>query len=273
MDEWTFHDEVKRSPIILPRAALQMARDIAYPTLNITYYLLKIEELAMTAQQFLHMEDSIATKAEMLAEFLFQRQGFKGNAPEYSDPRNSFLNELLERRKGIPISLSVLYIAVARRLNIPATGVAMPGHFIVKVPIEPQSLFFDPYHGGGRLSFADCARLVQFTTLYNGPFKMEWLDSVDNHAILTRMLNNLRLIYMDVQDWNLALRVIRQMQCLQPNSTDLLRELGVVYYRAGNINLAATNLNEYLRLNPESKDAEMIKVGMKEAINQWASQN
>ncbi|MCP5099944.1 MAG: tetratricopeptide repeat protein [Chloroflexi bacterium] len=273
MDEWTFRDEVKLSPIILPRAALQMACDIAYPNLNVPYYLLKIEELAMAAQQYICLENPIATQAEMLAEFLFQREGFSGNTDVYDDPRNSFLNEVIERRQGIPISLSVLYIAVARRLNIQAYGVGMPGHFIVKVPAGAKTVFFDPFNGGGRLSLADCVRLVRLTTSYSGPFQKDWLESVDNPSILTRMLNNLRLIYMEVQDWDYALRVIQQMQYLQPTSTDLLRELGIIHYRSGDINLAARYLNEYLRQEPQAKDAEMIKVGMEKALNHWASQN
>lgn len=274
MNEWTFADEIKCSPLNLPRAALQFAREIAYPTLNVSDYMLKFEDLAPAAQSTMRAGDSIFVKAEILSEFLFQRQGFQGNVKAYGDPQNSFLNNVLERRLGIPISLSVLYMAVARRLQIPAYGVSLPGHFVVMVR-EPdrQPLFFDPFNGGGRLSVHDCVRLVRLTTSYDGPFQKHWLNAVHDEAILTRMLNNLRLIYIETQQWQLAAKTIKLLQLMHPQAHEFLRDLGVVHYQAGAMREAVNYLESYLQHEPNAPDAAAIREGLWEKIDAWVKMN
>ncbi len=274
MNEWTFRDEIRITPLNVPRAALQYARQIAYPTLNIPYYMLKFEELAMAAQATMVMTHSLYEKATRLAEFLFVQEGFEGNDTDYGNPQNSFLNDVLERRLGIPISLSVLYMAVGTRLNIPAQGIGMPGHFIVMVKDgEKRPLFLDPFNEGKQLSENDCTRLIRLTTAYDGSFQKHWLDPVDNKSILTRMLNNLRLIYIEAQQWQSAATTIELLRLLHPQATDFLRDLGVVHYQAGSIQRAVNYLEAYLQQEPNAPDIVTLQEGLRPKIDAWVRLN
>ena len=274
MEEWSFIDELKRRTPNLARAALLFSREIAYPQLDIQHYLAEIRALSVEAEATIPVDVSVHVKAELLAEFLFKGKGFQGNTAVYGDPRNSYLNEVLDRRLGIPITLSVLYVTVANYLQLPAFGVGMPGHFIVAVRSEHgHTSYFDPFHGGGRLSTADCARLVQLTVGYDGPFQEDWLYTVSSRTILTRMLTNLRISYMQHEKWQLATAVLKKLRFLQPHSTELLRDLGVVYFQQGNTPLAAYYLNEYLSKTPDASDRNVIQQGIAQVIDKWARQN
>lgn len=274
MNEWTFRDEIRIAPLNLPRAALQYARQIAYPTLNVPYYMLKFEELAMAAQSAMSHNHSVHEKAIRLAEFLFEQEGFEGNDTEYGDPQNSFLNDVLERHLGIPITLSVLYMTVGARLNIPSYGIGMPGHFIVMVKDrEKRPLFLDPFNEGKQLSESDCTQLIRLTTAYDGPVQKHWLDPVDNKSILTRMLNNLRLIYIETQQWQSAATTIELLRILHPQTPDFLRDLGVVHYQAGSMQHAVNYLEAYLQHDPHAPDAVAIQEGLRERIDAWVRLN
>lgn len=273
MDEWTFSDEIKLQPLNLPRAALLFARELAYPTLHVPAYMLKIEELAQAAQPHVHYSQPVTSQAEMLSEFLFQRAGFRGNADAYYDPRNSYLNDVIERRLGIPITLSLLFIAVAHRLQIPAVGVGMPGHFITAVRAENKAVFFDPFNGGGRLSLTDCARLVRLTTGYRGPFRQEWLQPAPPALILTRMLNNLRHHFVQTQAWPKAIAALERLQQLNPDSAELVRDRGMAHYQAGEMRRAAQYLDAYLQHAPNAPDAANIRAHIRQKLDNWAQQN
>ena len=151
----------------------------------------------------------------------FTQQRFRGNSATYQDPRNSYLNEVIERRLGIPISLSVIYIAIAQDLGLPAHGVGLPGHFIVGIRDNGDEIYIDPFHGGVRLFQADCVQLVREATGISGAFQPEWLKPVSPVVILTRMLNNLRNIYLHQADWTHALAVVERLRLLQPDLPDL----------------------------------------------------
>jgi len=273
MDEWTFQHEIKTSPFNLPLAALLFAREIAYPQLDVAHYMAQLDALSQRAAQHIDGGEPVHIQAELLSEFLFREEGFQGNTAEYEDPRNSYLNEVLDRRLGIPISLSTIYITVAQRLEIPAYGVGMPGHFIVTVRDRNRELFFDPFHGGGRLSETDCARLVQLTVGYQGAFRENWLSPLSPVEILARMLNNLRLVYWQQAMWPKATAVIRHLHMLQPEAAEHIRDLGVAYYRAGDIRQAAHFLNAYLERDPDASDADMIRQGIARPLAEWVLLN
>ncbi|MDX1616053.1 MAG: transglutaminase-like domain-containing protein [Candidatus Promineifilaceae bacterium] len=268
-----FASIIQSQPIDLASAALQLARDVAYPGLQITAYLQRLEELTATARSQVPVSDQLGVQAELLAEHLFLRLGFRGNVESYSDPENSFLNRVLDRRLGIPISLSVLYVLVARRLEIPAFGVALPGHFVVGVQVGEQRYYFDPFHGGGRLSTADCARLVAETTGYQGPLRSEWLAPTEPKYILVRMLNNLRVTYIQRQNWPEALTVLGHLRVLDPEEAEFIRDIGLVHFRRGATVTALHWLERYLAREPEAPDAAAIRRGLKPAIDQWVRMN
>ena len=273
MTNLTFAEMAQRPSPNLPHATLLLAQELAYPQLDIPHYLRQLDDLADRAAKRVQLNDSIAVRAELLSEFLFKEEQFVGNTAVYDDPRNSYLNEVLERRLGIPITLSLLYLAVAERLHLPAFGVGLPGHFIVGVQVRGDTLYFDPFHGGGRLSAADCARLVELTVGYTGAFQAEWLTAVSPHDILARMLNNLRIIFTQQHQWPEAIAVMERMRQIQPENPQHLRELGVIYYQLGEIHRAANLLDQYLQKVPNATDAQTIRQGIADVLNKWASQN
>jgi regulator of sirC expression with transglutaminase-like and TPR domain len=268
-----FQDEITREPINLPRAALVFAREIAYPNLDVGGYMLRIEQLANWAGDLVPRVPHPLILAQALSDFLFQRFGFRGNNTEYSDPRNSFLNEVLDRRLGLPISLSVLYVNIANRLEIPAYGVALPGHFIVGVQNLPREIYLDPFNGGALLTSEECAQLVKSTTGYDGPFQEEWLKPTTAAEILTRMLNNLRIIFMGLEDWPASLSVLEHLRVLNPDAPVYLRDLGLIHHQNGSLRQAIHFYKSYLQHLPEAQDAQPIRYRMQAAAKQLARLN
>jgi regulator of sirC expression with transglutaminase-like and TPR domain len=273
MVEPAFAAELRRRPVRLALAALLLAKGIAYPSLDISLQLSRLDELAVSARSVINPRRPVAVQAELLADHLFQTEGFAGNSADYGNPDNSFLNAVLDRRLGIPISLSVLYVTVALRLGIPARGVGLPGHFIVAVGDEAQDLHFDPFHRGGRLSYVDCQRLVQQTTGYQGPFRPEWLRPLPSPAILIRMLNNLRASYLEREAWPEAERVLEHLRVVEPDVVEHLRDLGLVLYRQGRMRQAALLLQAYLERALDSPDADAIHQGLAGVLAEWARAN
>lgn len=273
MTEITFQDQIKRSPINVIHAALCFAREIAYPELDVEHYLLRIDHLTQAAREQLPPFLPVREQAEALSDFLFIQKRFQGNRADYLDPRNSYINEVIERRLGIPISLSVIYIAIAQDLGIPAQGVGLPGHFIVGIQGSSGDIYLDPFHGGVRLSQTDCTQLVREATGFSGAFQPEWLKPISPTAILTRMLNNLRNIYLQGEDWPRALAVVERLRMLQPNLPDLLRDLGTIYERKGSLRLAVQYYEQYLRQAPQAVDAETVLPRLRGAVQQLSQLN
>ncbi len=275
MSHKTFRDSVRASSNDIPRLALQFARNIAYPRLNIGRYLAQIDELAAAARQLISPLDPILPRATTLSHFLFQEQAFEGNSADYEDPRNSYLNELLDRRLGIPISLSVLYLAVAERVGIPAYGISLPGHFMVGVRDHTQieDLLFDPFHGGQQVSVADCKVLVSQTAGSAVPFQHNWLLPALSLDIVARMLNNLRLIYVQQQQWDKAIAVTEHLRVVQPKMPQLLRDLGLIYYHNDQLRQAAQYLELYLQADSQASDALAIQQALRDIVKGWAQQN
>lgn len=270
MGELTFQDELRRQPLDLLRASLLLARLVAYPQLDLLAYQQQVDELAGQAQRWLTGGLSPRQQGELLSDFLFMEKGFQGNARDYTDPRNSYLNEVLERRLGIPISLSVLYMAIARRLGIPVQGIGLPGHFVVRLGAD---CYLDPYHGGERISSADCAHLVAQSTGSRMPFNPDWLQPISAQAILTRMLNNLRSSYLRLEDWPHAAAVVEHLRLLHPGLADLLHDLGRIYHQQGRLGKAIDCYERYLALAPEASNADLALSQLQAAARSLARRN
>ncbi|HZD55711.1 MAG TPA: transglutaminase-like domain-containing protein [Anaerolineales bacterium] len=273
MTELTFRDEINRNPINIPRAALCFAKEIAYPGLEVGQYLAQLEQLASTARREIPPEASIRERAELLADLLFQEIGFRGNIDAYEDPRNSYLNEVLDQQLGIPISLAVIYVAIAEKLDLPARGVGLPGHFIVSVQDPKGEWYLDPFNGGIRLSVGDCARLVQDTTGFEGAFDMDWLKPSGARSTLARMLNNLKIIYVQQEAWSYAVAVIEHLQMLQPDLPDHLRDLGLIHRQGGSLRQAIYYLERYLLKAGDAEDVEVVRKRLRMAIQELARRN
>ena len=258
-DQLTFLDEISRSHINVPRAALYFARSIAYPILDVDHYLARLDELAETARPQVEACASLPERIEALSDFLFGQLEFTGNHSDYNDPRNSYLNCVLDRKMGIPISLTVMFTAVAQRLGMQSYGIGLPGHFIAGVYQNGSEVLVDPFNSGLRLSVADCARLVRESTGYHGTFQQKWLTPVSPEKLLARMLTNLCQAYIQREDWRSAIPVIQHLLMVQPDTDFHLRDLGYLYLYDGSLRLSAQYLEEYLRRSPGASDFENVK--------------
>ncbi len=201
----------------------------------------------------------VGATEERLAELsrLFSgRWGFRGNREDYYDPRNSFLNDVLERRTGIPITLSLVYIAAGQQAGLELVGVGMPGHFLVGCAGR-NDLYVDAFSNGALLTRADCAaRLREMHP--ETAFRPEFLDPVGPRLILTRMLHNLLEIYLHTERFPKALRTLGLILCLQPGEPEWLRRRAVVHYQLKNYTRAMADLESYLERVPDCPDRDAV---------------
>jgi regulator of sirC expression with transglutaminase-like and TPR domain len=247
--------EIADENIDLIRAALVLART-EYPRLDIEEYATRIEDLARQVASLapdLHPQRTLAA----LNQVLFDRVRLRGNREDYYDPRNSFLNDVLDRGLGIPITLSVLYMEVARRVGFPLAGVGMPGHFLLKhYGVDGQETLIDCFNRGSILSRQECqSRLHE---IYSGEIALrpEFLLPVSRRQILTRMLNNLKTVYLSTRNFRKALAIADLILVIYPRSADDLKQRALLRYSIRMHRLAAEDLDEYLQLSPNASDAD-----------------
>ena len=243
----------------LARAALAIAR-IAYPDLDPAPYLRQLDGLAAAVRPRLHPGGSPEAAAAELAGYLFGECGFRGNQEEYYDPRNSYLNDVLERRTGIPITLSVVLIETGARLGLGIEGVGFPGHFLVRVAGSRGPLLLDPFYGGRPIGERELlARYRTFVGSDAPALPPDALATTGTPAILTRMLRNLLRAYLDQKDHAHALAAADLLLVLVPDSADEVRVRGLLYEHLECFGAALGDFRRYLELAPEAPDAERIR--------------
>jgi regulator of sirC expression with transglutaminase-like and TPR domain len=243
----------------LGRAALAIAES-EYPRLDTTAYLARIDELAIAVTKHLTGAESAPHRSIAALNYvLFQQCAFRGNRDDYFDAKNSFLNEVIDRRIGIPITLSVLYMEVARRIGLPLLGVGFPGHFLVKYLDDREEIVIDPFNGGDIRTPDSLQQLL--AGLYGKPVALspQLLDPVTKRQILRRMLNNLKFVYLRQRDFVKALAALDRMTIAEPNLAEDLRERGQVYLALEYFPQAKADFESYLRLAPDAPDAEKIR--------------
>jgi regulator of sirC expression with transglutaminase-like and TPR domain len=261
----TFHELVTLPDGAVPLAetALLLACE-EYPQLEISPYLDKLDEMAGLVLPKLSSRNSPMDTIETINDVLFGVMGFRGNTENYNDPRNSFFNDVLERRVGIPITLSAVYLEVARRVSFPIVGVGMPGHFLVKYVDREQELFLDPFNNGDVLTRDDCAR--RFTQMFgeSQPFAEQMLAAVSPRQMLFRMLNNLKAIYLKVHAYNKGLGMVDMMLLADPEAIEQYRDRGVLHAQLRHFSAAAKDFERYLKGAPDSKDRAQVEEHLKE---------
>jgi regulator of sirC expression with transglutaminase-like and TPR domain len=271
-----FREMISRPPeqIELAKAALLIALD-EYPALNLTSYLERIGAVArrVSAQLSADPTEHPLEAIECINRQLFKIEGFRGNQDDYYDPRNSFLNEVIDRKTGIPITLSVLYMEIGRRIGLEVEGVGMPGHFIVKCKKGDLDIFVDPFAQGEILLEADCQRKLTQLHGKNFQFRRSYLDVVDHRQILTRMLHNLKGIYWNEQNYAKAVGIIEKILLINPRSASEFRDRGFAHHQLNHLSSAIDDLSRYLELQPGAHDAEEVRKKIKIAARMVAFRN
>ena len=265
-----FKSLVSGSEIDLAGAALAVAR-IEYPDLAPEQWLARLDDLAArsTAAKLTDPRRAL----DRLRGFLFEEAGFRGNADDYYDPRNSCLNDVLDRQLGIPITLSVLVMEVGRRVGIDILGIGLPGHFCVGARLGDELLLLDPFGGGRRLARDEAeaiasravGRQVELTDAHFAP--------TTKAQIVVRMLRNLQGIYARREDWGKALSVIDRLLVLETDAPMHVRDRGTVLVKLGELHRGASEWERYLTRYPQARDAATFKEELRRVRQTLAERN
>jgi regulator of sirC expression with transglutaminase-like and TPR domain len=255
-----FYQEINQPDeyINLAKAALYIAQE-EYPDLDPEEYLNALDTMAAELEERLPRQRYPLKIIDSINQYLYQDLRFAGNKQNYYDPRNSFLNHVIEQRLGIPITLSLIYLEVARRVDFLMVGVGMPGHFLIRPDIEEMEIFVDAFNDGEVMFIQDCQE--RLTQLYQQSviLKPEFLPTVTNRQFLLRMLTNLKIIYLKYKELEKALAAVERILLLFPGEILELRDRGLICYQLGRYPQAINDLEIYLAHLPNAQDAIVIQ--------------
>ena len=244
--------------IPLAEAALLLACE-EYPQLTLAPYLDELDRMAGTVRKRLQGSEAPSEVIGTINRVLFDEYRFRGNTENYYDPRNSFLNDVIDRRVGIPITLSAIYIEVAQRLGVSIEGVGIPGHFVVRYRTPEGEILLDPFNRGSVVTREECRRIVENLDLEIDEGDEGWLRRVSNRQILIRMLNNLKLIYLKAGTFDKALVMVELMVLAEPDADELYRERGLLRLQMRQFKDAARDLEHYLKSREDIEDRSEIE--------------
>lgn len=274
--EWRRIARMRDEDVSLAEGALWIAAG-EYPGLNIDDYLGRLHEMAARLRGRLRADVATAEKLLALNHYLFDELGFSGNSDDFYDPRNSFLNEVIERRVGIPITLGVIYIEIGRRIGLGLHGISFPGHFLVKCALRDGMVVLDPYAGGVSLGVEELQQRLQAA---GSPGKVDdailghLLGAATNKEVLGRMLRNLKGIYIEGGDWLRALSASERVIALAPaDAGEEYRDRGSIYLQLECIRAALGDFGTYLKQCPGAADADAVRAQMAELAPRVARLN
>ncbi len=248
----------EHSDVTLDVAALEIA-SIEFPKLDFNGCVIRLDALAEQVGSRLSSGAALLDFVQATNELLFEVLQFRGNEEQYYDPRNSCLNSVLTRRLGIPITLSVLYMEIGRRLSRNVYGVGLPGHFIVGCEDNASRYWVDPFHSGRILAFADCCALAKQVADVDLRANPALLAPLTKRQILVRMLSNLKAIYLRGESFNKARQVLDLLIHATPEYAEEYRHRGIVHLRQLNHRAAKQDLETYLRLEPNAPEREQVE--------------
>ena len=252
--------------IDLARGALLIALQ-AYPDLDIEHYLQQLDELSKGFYTRYAAADSLPASLANLSQYVFSDLGFRGNRAHYDDPRNSYLNEVLDRRLGIPITLAVVYIELGKRLSFPLAGVNFPHHFLVRSTQGDEPLFVDPFASG---AFVDTESLGERLPVIEGrqlELAAEFIEPASSLHILARMLRNLKRLHFQAREFPTAIRWAEKIAYLQPAEAENYRDLGFLYHYTCDYLKAIEAFSAYLRWAGDAPDAPTIEHNIRVLAN------
>jgi regulator of sirC expression with transglutaminase-like and TPR domain len=266
--------------IDLARACLLIAED-AYPGLDVERYMSEIERMALRVRGQLPQDCGAEERVVALNQFLYGELGYWGNTDDYYDPRNSYLNEVIERKTGIPITLSILYMELGRRVGLPLEGISFPGHFLVRLRMRGGMLVLDPFSGGAPQSEDELRSRVK-RVIPDGvaddlpaaelPLD-QFLEPATNRQILSRVLRNLKGIYRDADKPERMLDVLNRMLLVTPDASAELRDRGYVYQRLECYRAAFKDLSDYAEREPDAPDLDEVRSRLMELSARCARLN
>jgi regulator of sirC expression with transglutaminase-like and TPR domain len=260
LPDWSALADLADDQVPLLGSALLIAHD-EYPDLDAEACNAQVEAHVASLRTELDQIDSNPLKMQAINHRLFNELGYAGNHSEYYDPRNSYMNEVLTRRLGNPISLALVQMEVARRLGVPLDGVSFPGHFLVRLPVDDGVLVMDPFNRGRPLNADELRQRARphYGEEVPDDALMDILSPASARAILIRMLRNLHALYAENADWARAVRCTDRILRLAPDNAEALRDRGLGYSELGHQAGARQDLGRYLQLNPDADDAEAVR--------------
>jgi len=247
----------------LTEAAIAIAQD-NYPRLDLGAVQFELDRLAATLRTRLPDDASLVHRLRSLNHYFYKELGFQGNRNDYYDPDNTYLNRVLERRRGIPISLAILYMEIGEQIGLPLRGVSFPGHFLVKLTVRSGDIYLDPYTGQSLSREELEERLAQFLEARKMEVRADLalipaIQEAPPRDILIRMLRNLKGIYHDRRDFDRLLAVQQRLVILRPEAAEERRDRGLIYAQLECSRAALDDLNYYLKQQPDAAESEEIR--------------
>jgi len=262
VSEWNLF--VNNNNYNLIEKCLKLAQILEYPELNITNEIEKIKELGLKFRDRIVESKNPTYTISLLNEFLFDVERFQGDLDDYYNPKNNFLNYVLDRRTGIPITLCILYTEIAKYANIDLRIVGFPSHVIVKFEEE---MILDPFNRGRLLELEDLQEILYQNYGDSVEFEAEYMNQISEEKILVRMLRNLKNSYMDSFAYDMAIICNKMILGIIPYSIDEIRDMGILEEKLGNYENAIKFLNTYLEKDPNAEDVDYVLELIKEIRN------
>jgi len=259
---------VKNPNFNLIEKCLKFAQILEYPDLDVEEYIQKINRIGISLKESINDVKNPTYLISMLNEHLFENLGFSGDDNDYYNPKHNFLNEVIDKKLGLPITISILYVEVAKFIGLDLKIVGFPSHILVKYNEE---IILDPFHDGNLLDRDDLQGILDTNFNEQLKFQPEFLDEIESEQILLRMTRNLKNSYVQSFVYDKALRCTNMVLAIEPDSPEDIRDKGILEERLQNSETALKYLNKYLEINPNAEDIdfilEMIR-SIKQKINQ-----
>jgi regulator of sirC expression with transglutaminase-like and TPR domain len=201
----------------------------------------------------------IRNQLEEINQWLFNEMNFTGNIDDYYDPRNSFLNDVMDRRTGIPITLSIIYLEMAWASGLSAAGVGFPGHFLVRVIDDSNPIYIDPFHKGNIMTADECMEFLNELTEGELEFDQKFLSAVNKKEIILRMLRNLKRIYLEKSNFPKLIKILDHLIEITAGEAEEIRDRGIIYYQMKSFKNALNDFETFLSMSPDSEDAGVIQ--------------
>ena len=262
ISEW--NSFVKNDSYNLIQKCLKLAQILEYPELDISKEVEKIKEMGVKFRNRLSESKNPTYTISLLNEFLFDTEGFQGDLDDYYNPKNNFLNYVLDKKSGIPITLCILYTEIAKYVKLNLRIVGFPSHVIVKYEEE---MILDPFNRGRLLELEDLQEILYQNYGDSVEFEAEYLNQITNEKIIVRMLRNLKNSYTDSFAYEMAILCNKMILSITPNSSDEIRDMGLLEEKLGNYEDAEKILNRYLEMEPNADDVDFVLEMIKEIRN------